>query len=92
MIIGKIVEGNKLYGNKDTMCVPVEGQDLRNELRKALQNISCEIKPIERAEKTEKSAEAPDLNLMEPALFLTIQSTPQESKVGAFQKARFRMV
>lgn len=67
MIIGKIVEGNKLYGNKDTMCVPVEGQDLRTELRKALQNISCEIKPIERAEKTEKSAEAPEKLTVLPA-------------------------
>lgn len=67
MIIGKIVEGNKLYGNKDTMCVPVEGQDLRTELRKALQNISCEIKPIERNERTEKSAEAPEKLTVLPA-------------------------
>ena len=48
MIIGKIVEGNKLYGNKDTMCVPVEGQDLRTELRRALSSIKCEIRSAEK--------------------------------------------
>ena len=67
MIIGKIVEGNKLYGNKDTMCVPVEGQDLRTELRKALQNISCEIKPVERAEKADKTVSAPEKLTVLPA-------------------------
>lgn len=67
MIIGKIVEGNKLYGNKDTMCVPVEGQDLRTELRKALQNISCEIKPVERAEKSERTVSTPEKLTVLPA-------------------------
>lgn len=67
MIIGKIVEGNKLYGNKDTMCVPVEGQDLRTELRKALQNISCEIKPVERAEKSDIKVSAPEKLTVLPA-------------------------
>lgn len=67
MIIGKIVEGNKLYGNKDTMCVPVEGQDLRTELRKALQNISCEIKPVERAEKSDITVSAPEKLTVLPA-------------------------
>ena len=67
MIIGKIVEGNKLYGNKDTMCVPVEGQDLRIELRKALQNISCEIKPVERAERADKIVSAPEKLTVLPA-------------------------
>ncbi len=32
MILGKIVEGNKLYGNKDTMCIPIERQNLKNEI------------------------------------------------------------
>ncbi len=57
MIIGKIVEGNKLYSNKDTMCVPVEGQDLRTELRRALSSIKCEIRSVEKAEKTENKSD-----------------------------------
>lgn len=57
MIIGKIVEGNKLYGNKDTMCVPVEGQDLRTELRRALSSIKCEIRSAEKTEKTKNKSD-----------------------------------
>ena len=57
MIIGKIVEGNKLYGNKDTMCVPVEGQDLRTELRRALSSIKCEIRSAEKTEKTQNKSD-----------------------------------
>lgn len=57
MIIGKIVEGNKLYGNKDTMCVPVEGQDLRTELRRALSSIKCEIRSVEKTEKTQNKSD-----------------------------------
>lgn len=57
MIIGKIVEGNKLYGNKDTMCVPVEGQDLRTELRRALSSIKCEIRSVEKTEKTKNKSD-----------------------------------
>ncbi len=57
MIIGKIVEGNKLYGNKDTMCVPIEGQDLRTELRRALSSIKCEIRSAEKTEKTKNKSD-----------------------------------
>ena len=57
MIIGKIVEGNKLYGNKDTMCVPVDGQDLRTELRRALSSIKCEIRSAEKTEKTQNKSD-----------------------------------
>ena len=57
MIIGKIVEGNKLYGNKDTMCVPVQGQDLRTELRRALSSIKCEIRSAEKTEKTQNKSD-----------------------------------
>ena len=29
MVLGTIVEGNKLYGrNDDTMCIPIDGADL----------------------------------------------------------------
>lgn len=45
MILGKIVEGNKLYGNKDTMCVPTEGQDLKKELHQALAKLQGRIEP-----------------------------------------------
>ncbi|MDD6059213.1 MAG: DEAD/DEAH box helicase family protein [Ruminococcus sp.] len=57
MIIGKIVEGNKLYGNKDTMCVPIEGQELRTELRRALSSIKCEIRSAEKTEKTQNKSD-----------------------------------
>lgn len=57
MIIGKIVEGNKLYGNKDTMCVPVDGQDLRTELRRALSSIKCEIRSAEITERTKNKSD-----------------------------------
>lgn len=46
MILGKIVEGNKLYGNKDTMCIPIEGQDLKNELHQALGKLQGRIEPV----------------------------------------------
>lgn len=46
MILGKIVEGNKLYGNKDTMCVPIEGQDLKTDLHQALGKLHGRIEPI----------------------------------------------
>lgn len=46
MIIGKIVEGNKLYGNKDTMCIPIEGQNLKNELHQALGKLQGRIEPV----------------------------------------------
>lgn len=57
MIIGKIVEGNKLYGNKDTMCVPIEGQELKTELRRALSSIKCEIRSAEKTEKTKNKSD-----------------------------------
>ena len=41
MVLGKIVEGNKLYGHgaDDTMCIPVEGADLKEQLAAAIKNI-----------------------------------------------------
>ncbi|MGN0615652.1 hypothetical protein [Ruminococcus flavefaciens] len=41
MVLGKIVEGNKLYGHgaDDTMCIPVEGAVLKDQLAKAIKNI-----------------------------------------------------
>lgn len=51
MVLGKITEGNKLYGNstKDTSCTPIEGADLKQQLAEAIKNIkgiyrSAEIK------------------------------------------------
>lgn len=51
MILGKIVEGNKLYGNKDTMCIPIEGQNLKNELHQALGKLQGRIEQIIGVEK-----------------------------------------
>lgn len=41
MVLGKITEGNKLYGNstKDTSCIPIEGADLKQQLAEAIKNI-----------------------------------------------------
>ncbi len=41
MVLGKIVEGNKMYGNQsnDTMCVPIEGANLKDQLSEAVKNI-----------------------------------------------------
>ena len=44
MVLGKIVEGNKLYGrNDDTMCVPIEGADLRKQIHDAVQKLDAQI-------------------------------------------------
>lgn len=46
MVLGEIIEGNKLYGNKsevDTMCVPFEGAVLKEQLKIAVSNIKATI-------------------------------------------------
>lgn len=44
MILGKIVKGNKLYGRgNDTMCVPIEGADLKEQLSNAIINLNATI-------------------------------------------------
>ena len=45
MVLGKIVQGNKLYGRggDDTMCVPIEGADLKEQLKQAVANIKGQI-------------------------------------------------
>ncbi|MBQ3566627.1 MAG: hypothetical protein IJA12_05555, partial [Oscillospiraceae bacterium] len=56
MILGETVEGNKLYGSKDTMVVPFENSDLKELLDKAVDNIKGEYKNIAvKKEKTEKA-------------------------------------
>lgn len=47
MILGTIVEGNKLYGrNDDTMCVPIEGADLRQQIHDAVQKLDAQISDV----------------------------------------------
>lgn len=47
MVLGKIVEGNKLYGrNDDTMCVPIEGADLRQQIHDAVQKLDAQISAV----------------------------------------------
>ncbi len=63
MVLGKIVEGNKLYGNQknETMCVPIEGTDLKQQLSEAIKNIQGEMnteKTFYTAEKNENEIEA----------------------------------
>ncbi len=50
MVLGKIVEGNKMYGNagKDTSCIPIEGADLKQQLAEAIKNISGKYRAAER--------------------------------------------
>ena len=45
MVLGKIVEGNKLYGHgsDDTMCIPIEGAVLKDQLAEAIKNIHFSI-------------------------------------------------
>lgn len=44
MILGKIVEGNKLYGRgNDTMCVPIEGADLKEQLSNTIKKLKATI-------------------------------------------------
>lgn len=42
MILGEMVEGNKMYGNQNdsSMCVPIEGKNLADQLSEAVKNIS----------------------------------------------------
>ena len=49
MVLGKIVEGNKLYGHgaDDTMCIPVEGAVLKDQLAAAIKNIRFKVAAAE---------------------------------------------
>lgn len=52
MVLGEIVEGNKLYGNKqraDTMCIPIKGANLREQLREALSKLQAKISTAEQS-------------------------------------------
>ena len=47
MVLGTIVEGNKLYGrNDDTMCIPIEGADLRQQIHEAVQKLDTQISTV----------------------------------------------
>ncbi len=63
MVLGKIAEGNKLYGNQknETMCIPIEGADLKQQLSEAITNIQGEInteKAFYTAEKNDNEIDA----------------------------------
>ena len=47
MVLGTIVESNKLYGrNDDTMCIPIEGADLRQQIHEAVQKLNAQISQV----------------------------------------------
>ena len=47
MVLGAIVEGNKLYGrNDDTMCIPIDGADLRQQIHEAVQKLNAQISQV----------------------------------------------
>ena len=58
MVLGQIIQGNKLYGHgqEDTMCVPIEGTDLQEQLSIAVSKLSAEISD-EKANEVFKRAE-----------------------------------
>ena len=45
MVLGKIVEGNKLYSGRSdgTMCIPLENSDLKEQLKIAVSKLSATI-------------------------------------------------
>lgn len=47
MILGEMVEGNKMFGS-GTMCVPIEGKNLKEQLAEAVKNIKGEYKEQEK--------------------------------------------
>jgi len=60
MILGEMVEGNKLYGNQAnaTMCVPIEGADLKEQLAVAIQNIKGEYNEAVKLSERENASHA----------------------------------
>ena len=59
MVLGKIVEGNKLYGSQtnDTSCIPIEGADLKEQLAEAVKNIKGRYKAAEKEVAVENNAD-----------------------------------
>lgn len=50
MVLGEIVAGNKLYGREDdTMCIPIEGADLKEQLSEAVNRLSAQISDVKAA-------------------------------------------
>ena len=43
MVLGTVIEGNKLYGKSGTMVVPFEGADLKTQLHEAVSKLSAQI-------------------------------------------------
>lgn len=60
MILGEMVEGNKLYGNQTnaTMCVPFDGTDLKEQLDAAIQNIKGEYNEAVKSAERENTTHA----------------------------------
>ena len=50
MILGEMVKGNKLYGNQDnaSMCLPIDGADLKEQLAEAVKNINGTYRTAEK--------------------------------------------
>lgn len=47
MVLGTIVEGNKLYGRNDnTMCIPIDGADFRPQIHEAVQKLNTQISQV----------------------------------------------
>lgn len=45
MVLGEMVEGNKMYGH-GTMCMPIEGADLKEQLQEAVSKLSATISDV----------------------------------------------
>jgi hypothetical protein len=59
MILGKMVRDKSMYGSEDeTACVPIEGGDLGEQLKKALSHIRGQITERDASEEREKESNA----------------------------------
>lgn len=64
MVLGKIVEGNKLYGrHHDTMCIPIEGENLKDKLNAAIQNLHAKISAEKMSEIMQKNTESKEFSI-----------------------------
>lgn len=64
MVLGTIVEGNKLYGGThgtNTMCIPLEGADLKKQLHKAISKIHGQIHTAPSLDNVREEAEVSGL-------------------------------
>jgi len=63
MVLGKMVKGNRLYGDSGTMCEPIPGKILKEQLAEVVPNIKGKISGIKTAEIKEDNVLPADLTI-----------------------------